>query len=81
MAGNGIVVWEWQNEFGCWRPYDPSISGFIESNKTSTSPLKLGSVDPSFYQYEIDLQMMCQRRQGTGMDVSCNLSVSADLYN
>lgn len=62
----GVVVWEWQNEFGNWRPYSPQISAFLESNKSSITPLSLGMVDPMLYLYSIDVQNLWQTRQGTG---------------
>ncbi|KAL4224215.1 putative E3 ubiquitin-protein ligase dtx2 [Mactra antiquata] len=61
-----VVVWEWQNEFGSWRPYSPQISAFLESNKGSSTPLSLGMVDPMLYLYSIDVKGLCQTRQGTG---------------
>ena len=79
-AVTGVVVWEWQNEFGCWRPYDPTISTFIEGNKSSVNPLKLGHVDPSLYLYEIDLQKMCQVRLGTGESCLAKITVVSSVF-
>lgn len=61
-----VVVWEWQNEYGSWRPYSPQISAYLESNKLSTTPLPLGSIDPILYLYHVDVQNLYQSRQGTG---------------
>ena len=66
MAANGVVVWEWQNEYGKWQPYSPQISSFIESQQSSGQPLPLGQVDSSLYHYTVDLNNMCQTRQGIG---------------
>ncbi|KAL3856849.1 hypothetical protein ACJMK2_011560 [Sinanodonta woodiana] len=63
---SAVVVWEWQNEYGQWRPYSPNVSTFLEKNRNATSPLQLGSVDSNLYQYTVDLNQMCQMRQGTG---------------
>ena len=66
MAANGVVVWEWQNEYSNWQPYSPQISTFIESHQSSGQPLPLGQVDSSLYLYTVDVANMCQTRQGIG---------------
>lgn len=62
----GVVLWEWQNEFGSWRPYSPEITAFLESNSSATNPLHLGSVDRALYLYTVDVQNFFQIRAGTG---------------
>lgn len=62
----GVVVWEWQNEYGSWRPYSPQITAYLENNKNSQIPLHLGSVDPILYLYQVDVKNLNQTRQGTG---------------
>ncbi|KAJ8312025.1 hypothetical protein KUTeg_009398 [Tegillarca granosa] len=62
-----VVVWEWMNEYGRWRPYDPQVADFIESNSFRTpTQINLGTVDNSLSSYAIDFQTMCQIRYGTG---------------
>ncbi|XP_052802499.1 E3 ubiquitin-protein ligase DTX1-like [Mya arenaria] len=75
MATNGVVVWEWQNEYGQWRPYSPEICGFFESNKQATSPLQLGDVDRNLYLYTADLQKCIQTRIGTGTQRAMRRSI------
>jgi len=66
MATNNVVVWEWQNEYGQWRPYNPAICSFLESNKNASIPLQLGKIDRHLNQYEADMQNLVQTRLGTG---------------
>lgn len=63
----GVIVWEWQNEFGFWRPYSPYIVAYIESNSSSAKPLKLGDVDKSLSLYTLDVQNFVQTRTDTGI--------------
>jgi len=67
----GVIVWEWQNEFGTWRPYSPQIVAYLESNKASPTPLQLGTQDQSLVSYCVDIQNLVQLRIGTG-DVNCD---------
>ena len=30
MASASIIIWEWLDEHGRWRPYDPHVSDYIE---------------------------------------------------
>ena len=64
MAANGVIVWEWQNDFGNWQPYSPQISSFIESLSASNHTVSLGQVDANMAHYLVDLQNMCQIRLG-----------------
>ncbi|XP_062595606.1 E3 ubiquitin-protein ligase DTX1-like [Saccostrea cucullata] len=63
-----VVVWEWMNEYGRWRPYDPHIANFIESSyrKSPSVQVNLGNVTPNMGIYSIDFLTMCQVRFGTG---------------
>ena len=65
-----VVVWEWLNEFGRWRPYDATVSDFIEKNKQNGNNLYLGNTDPNLAMYVLDLQNMQQIRQDTGEENS-----------
>ncbi|XP_058854307.1 probable E3 ubiquitin-protein ligase DTX2 isoform X1 [Acipenser ruthenus] len=76
-----VVVWEWQDDLGHWRPYSGQVSGYIEQclhvqpqlrgrrtggpPSTSTS-ISLGYADPSLAPYIIDIPSMKQFRQDTG---------------
>ena len=80
MAANGVVVWEWQTEYGNWQPYSPQISTFIESQQATNQSIPLGQVDPNLYLYVVDISNMCQIRQGTGKFVvfQCEISLKGE---
>lgn len=61
-----VAVWEWYNEFGKWRQYDPHISDFIERHANQKGLVYLGNADPNFTNYIVDLSSLQQVRQGTG---------------
>ncbi|XP_028853030.1 E3 ubiquitin-protein ligase DTX1-like [Denticeps clupeoides] len=63
-----VVVWEWLNEHGRWRPYSATVCHHIE-NVLKGDPrgtVVLGQVEPQLVPYIIDLQSMHQFRQDTG---------------
>ncbi len=75
MASNinmGVVVWEWSDEFGRWRPYEAHVSDFIEKNR-SRGLLNLAQVDLSLSCYVVDTQAMHQLRQVTGVTPNLQL--------
>uniref|UniRef100_A0A4W3HJ64 E3 ubiquitin-protein ligase n=1 Tax=Callorhinchus milii TaxID=7868 RepID=A0A4W3HJ64_CALMI len=63
-----VVVWEWLNEHGRWRPYSATASHHIESmvKASGRGSAALGQVEPQLSPYIIDLQSMHQFRQDTG---------------
>ncbi|XP_051973506.1 probable E3 ubiquitin-protein ligase DTX2 isoform X1 [Xyrauchen texanus] len=67
-----VVVWEWLDDLGYWRPYTGQVCGYIEQclqhqRGTSTaSSISLGQVDPSLAAYIIDIPNLKQFRQDTG---------------
>ncbi|XP_013406045.1 probable E3 ubiquitin-protein ligase DTX2 [Lingula anatina] len=63
---SGVVVWEWMNEFGRWRPYEPGVSNYIENHTTNGVTLYLKNVDPKLSMYKLDLQNYVQIAQHTG---------------
>ncbi|XP_033839668.1 E3 ubiquitin-protein ligase DTX4a [Periophthalmus magnuspinnatus] len=69
LLASAVVVWEWLNEHGRWRPYSPAVCHHIEavirSDPRGASVL-LGQVDSRLSPYIIDLQSMHQFRQDTG---------------
>ncbi|MBN3309023.1 DTX2 ligase, partial [Amia calva] len=78
-AGPGqptVVVWEWQDDSGCWRPYSGQVSGYIEqcllqlrgtrSGGPASSSIPLGQADASLASYIIDIPSLKQFRQDTG---------------
>ncbi|NXS58695.1 DTX2 ligase, partial [Brachypteracias leptosomus] len=73
-----VVVWEWQDELGRWRPYRGDVCGYIEQvfqasqqkgrrlGSGLTSSIPLGHADPALAPYVIDIPSMTQFRQDTG---------------
>ncbi|XP_077379544.1 E3 ubiquitin-protein ligase DTX4-like isoform X1 [Festucalex cinctus] len=70
LVASAVVVWEWLNEHGRWRPYSPAVSHQIEaairSGDTRGGSVVLGQVESRLSPYIIDLQSMHQFRQDTG---------------
>uniref|UniRef100_A0A8C6UZJ5 E3 ubiquitin-protein ligase n=1 Tax=Neogobius melanostomus TaxID=47308 RepID=A0A8C6UZJ5_9GOBI len=63
-----VVVWEWMNEHGRWRPYTAAVCHHIENvlKGDARGTVVLGQVDAQLAPYIIDLQSMHQFRQDTG---------------
>ncbi|KAG5281617.1 hypothetical protein AALO_G00074370 [Alosa alosa] len=63
-----VVVWEWRNEHGRWRPYSAATCHHIENvlKENPRGTVLLGHVEPQLAPYAIDLQNMHQFRQDTG---------------
>ncbi|KAM6939718.1 E3 ubiquitin-protein ligase DTX4-like [Xenentodon cancila] len=70
LLASAVVVWEWLNEHGRWRPYSAAVSHQIEAAIRSSDPrggsVVLGHVDSRLSPYIIDLHSMHQFRQDTG---------------
>ncbi|KAJ8271378.1 hypothetical protein COCON_G00102370 [Conger conger] len=69
LLASAVVVWEWLNEHGRWRPYSPVVSHHIEAVIRSDprgGSVVLGQVDSRLSPYIIDLHSMHQFRQDTG---------------
>uniref|UniRef100_A0AAZ3SMV5 WWE domain-containing protein n=1 Tax=Oncorhynchus tshawytscha TaxID=74940 RepID=A0AAZ3SMV5_ONCTS len=69
LHASAVVVWEWLNEHGRWRPYSPTVSHHIEAVIRSDprgGSVVLGQVDNRLSPYILDLQSMHQFRQDTG---------------
>ncbi|XP_074778797.1 putative E3 ubiquitin-protein ligase DTX2 isoform X4 [Athene noctua] len=73
-----VAVWEWQDEFGRWRPYQGNVCSYIEqvfqasqqkgrrSGSGHVSSIPLGRADPVLAPYVIDIPSLTQFRQDTG---------------
>lgn len=74
LLASAVVVWEWLNEHGRWRPYSPAVSHHIEAvvraGPRTGGSVVLGQVDSRLAPYIIDLQSMNQFRQDTGEPVA-----------
>ncbi|NWH70573.1 DTX2 ligase, partial [Piaya cayana] len=77
-SSTAVAVWEWQDEFGRWRPYRGNVCGYIEqvfqasqqkgrrSGSGLVSSIPLGHADPALAPYVIDIPSLMQFRQDTG---------------
>ncbi|RMC06046.1 hypothetical protein DUI87_17591 [Hirundo rustica rustica] len=67
-----VVVWEWLNEHGRWRPYSAAVCHHIENvlKEDARGSVVLGQVDVQLAPYVIDLQSMHQFRQDTEFELS-----------
>ncbi|XP_071771243.1 putative E3 ubiquitin-protein ligase DTX2 isoform X2 [Centroberyx gerrardi] len=82
-----IVVWEWQDDLGYWRPYSGQVSGYIErclsprgqrgGGGPGSTSICLGQSDPSLSPYLIDIPSLKQFRQDTGKTRSVRRSLFA----
>ncbi|XP_048679808.1 probable E3 ubiquitin-protein ligase DTX2 isoform X3 [Lepidochelys kempii] len=79
VALPAVAVWEWQDEFGRWRPYRGSVCSFIEQALQApaqkgrrsgpglaSSSIPLGQADAMLAPYVIDIPSLVQFRQDTG---------------
>ncbi|XP_073202835.1 E3 ubiquitin-protein ligase DTX4 isoform X2 [Lepidochelys kempii] len=69
LLGSAVVVWEWLNEHGRWRPYSPAVSHHIEAVIRAgprAGSVVLGQADRRLAPYLLDLHSMHQFRQDTG---------------
>ncbi|MEQ2199528.1 hypothetical protein XENOCAPTIV_001386 [Xenoophorus captivus] len=69
LLASAVVVWEWLNEHGRWRPYSPAVCHHIEAvirSDPRSGSVVLGQVDLRLSLYIIDLHSMHQFRQDTG---------------
>lgn len=75
-----VVVWEWMNEHGRWRPYSAAVCHHIENvlKGDARGTVVLGQVDDQLSPYVIDLQSMHQFRQDTGKSRGRFLSMHTD---
>lgn len=78
-SSTAVVVWEWQDEFGRWRPYRGDVCKFIEQGFQASqqkgrrsgsglvsSSISLGHADAGLAPYVIDIPSLTQFRQDTG---------------
>ncbi|XP_032072088.1 probable E3 ubiquitin-protein ligase DTX2 isoform X2 [Thamnophis elegans] len=80
LTDPGVAVWEWQDEFGRWRPYRSNVCSYIEQsfqvlmvkgrrslgNWPANGSIPLGQADSTLAPYIIDLPSLTQFRQDTG---------------
>ena len=64
VDSEAFVLWEWENDFGWWLPYEPPVGACLEK-KFSTYRLEpnndsvpLGVVQESLSRYEIEFRFV-----------------------